>query len=114
MSLFSDCLVPRRLSLDENVRAKEGGKETTAETIPFPWSLAVHNQSLASRLIQRVRKRTKKREKRETKESAIFVSQIFYNFFLFIFFFNYFILYIFFYTLLPTTFTHDRRNLASL
>ena len=25
------CLVPRRLSLDENVRAKEGGKETTGE-----------------------------------------------------------------------------------
>ena len=23
------CLVPRRLSFDENVRAKEGGKETT-------------------------------------------------------------------------------------
>ena len=27
-----DCLVPRRLSFDENVRAKEGGKETTGET----------------------------------------------------------------------------------
>ena len=24
------CLVPRRLSLDENVRAKEGGKDTAA------------------------------------------------------------------------------------
>ena len=34
MSLCSDCLVPRRLSLDENVRAKEGGKETTGETSP--------------------------------------------------------------------------------
>ena len=49
------CLVPRRLSLDENVRAKEGGKETTGETslrppsVPFPWSLAVHHQSLAFR-----------------------------------------------------------------
>ena len=42
-----DCLVPRRLSFDENVRAKEGGKETTA--VPFPWSLAVHHQSLVSR-----------------------------------------------------------------
>ena len=31
------CLVPRRLSFDENVRAKEGGKETTEETaVPFP------------------------------------------------------------------------------
>ena len=30
------CLVPRRLSLDENVRAKEGGKETSA---PFHGSL---------------------------------------------------------------------------
>ena len=39
------CLVPRRLSLDENMRAKEGGKET----IPFPWSPAVHHQSLAFR-----------------------------------------------------------------
>ena len=32
---MSTCLVPRHLSLDENVRAKEGEKET-----PFPWSLA--------------------------------------------------------------------------
>ena len=40
-------LVPRRLSLDENVRAKVGGKETTS--IPFPWSLAVHHLSLAFR-----------------------------------------------------------------
>ena len=30
--LACGCLVPRRLSLDENVRAKEGGKETTGET----------------------------------------------------------------------------------
>ena len=43
------------LSLDENVRAKEGGKETAGETalrlpsVPFPWSLAVHHQSLAFR-----------------------------------------------------------------
>ena len=29
---FYPCLVPRRLSFDENVRAKEGGKETTGET----------------------------------------------------------------------------------
>ena len=30
------CLVPRRLSLDENVRAKEGGKETTGVcTLPM-------------------------------------------------------------------------------
>ena len=43
------------LSLDENVRAKEGGKKTTGEmalrlpSVPFPWSLAVHHQSLAFR-----------------------------------------------------------------
>jgi len=42
------CLVPRRLSFDENVRAKEGGKETTP-SVPFPSSLAVHHQSLVSR-----------------------------------------------------------------
>ena len=41
------------LSLNENVRAKEGGKETTGETafrqpsVPFPWSLAAHHQWLA-------------------------------------------------------------------
>ena len=35
----SGYLVPRRLSLDENVRAKEGGKETTS--VPLPWSLTV-------------------------------------------------------------------------
>ena len=89
-------------------------------SVPFPWSLAVHHQSLAStlrktkhlrrRLIQRCSERGPKsqlakemsgrgrrsREKRETKESEILVSQIFYNFFLFIFFFNYFTLYIYF------------------
>ena len=43
------------LSLDENVRANEGGKETTGETVlrlpsvPFHWSLPVHHQSLAFR-----------------------------------------------------------------
>ena len=52
------CLVPRRLSLspspslppslslDENVRAKEGGKEPS---VPFPWSLTVLHKSLAFR-----------------------------------------------------------------
>ena len=31
-TILGTCLVPRRLSFDENVRAKEGGKETTGET----------------------------------------------------------------------------------
>ena len=50
------CLIPRRLSLDENVHTKEGGKDTTGETalrlpsIPFPWSLAVHHLLFASTL----------------------------------------------------------------
>ena len=35
------------VSLD--MRAKEGGKETTGESVPFPWSLAVYHQSLVSR-----------------------------------------------------------------
>ena len=49
-TLWCNCLVPRRLSLDENVRSKEGGKETTGKpAVSFPWSLAVHNQSLAFR-----------------------------------------------------------------
>ena len=49
-TLWCNCLVARRLSLDENVRSEEGGKETTGETaVPFPWSLAVHHQSLAFR-----------------------------------------------------------------
>ena len=52
-------LLPRTqtsLSLDENVRAKEGAKETTGETslrlplVPFPWSVAVHHQSFTSTL----------------------------------------------------------------
>ena len=48
------CLRARRLSFDENVPAKEGGKETTGgrlrlPSVPFPWSLAVHHQSLAFR-----------------------------------------------------------------
>ena len=61
--------VPRRLSLDENVRAKEGGKETTDETllrlpfVPCPWSLAVHYQSLAITL--RKTKRLRRRRLRE-------------------------------------------------
>ena len=48
------CLVPRRLSLDVNLHAKEGGKEKTGETalrslasISFPWSLSLCHQSLA-------------------------------------------------------------------
>ena len=50
----SICLVPRRLSLDENWLAKEGEKEKTGKTalklpsLPFPWSLARRRQSLAS------------------------------------------------------------------
>ena len=36
------CLVPRCLSLNENVRARKVGRRQ-----PFPWSLAVHHQSLA-------------------------------------------------------------------
>ena len=47
MKCLNSCLVPRRLSLDENERAKEGGKEPS---VPFPWSLAVHHQSLAPTL----------------------------------------------------------------
>ena len=48
------CLVPRRLSLslDENVRAKEGGKEKKGETalrLLSHGSFAVHHQSLAFR-----------------------------------------------------------------
>ena len=48
-------LVPRRLSIDVNLRAKEGGKEKTGETLPpllsrpFPWSLALCHQSLVFR-----------------------------------------------------------------
>ena len=47
------CLVPRRLCLDENLRAKEGRKEKTGETAlrllisSFPLSLALRHQSLA-------------------------------------------------------------------
>ena len=40
------CLVSRRLSLDEDVRVKEGRKETKGQTELIPWSLPVHHQSL--------------------------------------------------------------------
>ena len=49
------------LSLVENVRAKEGGKETS---VPFLWFLAVHHQLLAS-TINRLEKRKAKNEVRE-------------------------------------------------
>ena len=42
LKLFDICLIPRRLSFDENVPAKEGGKETTGETCrlyPSPGTL---------------------------------------------------------------------------
>ena len=46
MPLITELLLPRTrtssLSLDENFRAKEGGKEKTS----FPWSLALRHQSL--------------------------------------------------------------------
>ena len=47
------CLVPRRLSLDENVRQRKAGRRQRARlrlpSVPFPWSLAVHHQSLVFR-----------------------------------------------------------------
>ena len=48
-------MLPRtQTSLSLNVRAKEAGKETTdvcrLPSAPFPWSLAVHHQSLVSTL----------------------------------------------------------------
>ena len=45
------CLVPRRLSLDENWRSKEGRREggLNLPSVPFPLSLAVHHRSLAFR-----------------------------------------------------------------
>ena len=48
-------LTQRSLSRDENLRAKEGGKEKTAKTslllssFTFPWSLALRHKSLAFR-----------------------------------------------------------------
>ena len=47
---IQSCLVPRRPSFDENSRSKEGGKETTGETlrlpsVPLAWSLAVHHHA---------------------------------------------------------------------
>ena len=48
-------LTQRSLSLDENLRAKEGGKEKTVKTslllssFTFPWSLGLRHMSLAFR-----------------------------------------------------------------
>ena len=53
------------------MRAKEGGKETVGETalrlpsVPFPWSLAAHHQSLASTL-----RKTKRLRRRLTWDYA--------------------------------------------
>ena len=41
LTSHSACLVPRRLSL--------GRKAGRRPSVPFPWSLAVHHQSLAFR-----------------------------------------------------------------
>ena len=55
VKLIENCHVPRRLSPDENWRAKEGGKEKRGEmalnlpSLPFQWSLALCHQSLAFR-----------------------------------------------------------------
>ena len=35
------CLVPRRLSLDENLHAKEGWKEKTDKTLPLSFLLSM-------------------------------------------------------------------------
>ena len=54
------CLVPRRLSFDENVRAKEGGKETTGDcTLPMVpcGSSPVTRFALASRKTRRLTRR---------------------------------------------------------
>ena len=53
LTVVYSCLLLRLLSLDENVRAREGA------SVPFPWSLAVHHQSLASTLrkTKRLRRR---------------------------------------------------------
>ena len=65
------------------------------------------------------RRGRRSRDKKAIKELEIFVSQIFYNFFLFISFFSITLLYHFFSMLfLPTAFTHththDPRHLATL
>ena len=39
------CLVPRRLS---SKRARKGRREGDKASVPFPWSLTVHHQSLVS------------------------------------------------------------------
>ena len=43
------CLVPRRLSLDINLRAKGRWEGNHLSSFSFPWSLAVRHQSLAFR-----------------------------------------------------------------
>ena len=44
------CLVPRRLSLKRARKGRrEGDNALRLPSVPFPWSLAVHHQSLVSR-----------------------------------------------------------------
>lgn len=56
------CVVPRRLSLDENVCAKEGGKETTGCTLPVA--------PCGSSLVTRVRVRLYHAKNEALKEEA--------------------------------------------
>ena len=67
------CLVPRRLSLDENVRAKEGGKES----VLFQWSLAGHHQSLAITLRKTkcVRRRLGSYDQHQNRKNAGYFSR---------------------------------------
>ena len=39
LTVVYSCLLPRRLSLDENVRAREGA------SVPFPWSRAPEEEA---------------------------------------------------------------------
>ena len=63
--MYLYCLVPRRLSLDENLGAKDSGEEKTGETCAS--RLALRNQSLAfcARLYAKPCMRKTKRLKEE-------------------------------------------------
>ena len=50
--MYLYCLVPRRLSLRENLRAKDGGKEKTGETAVFTLPMGACASSPVTRVLR--------------------------------------------------------------
>ena len=81
VKLIENCRVPRRLSPDENWRAKEGGKEKRGETalnlpsLPFrmvPCTLSPVTHVSRSHLFETMRKTTRLRRRLDQEETRVY------------------------------------------